>query len=970
MGDPQGSGGVSLRLAAPLLLALGAPLVLLIAWRLRSLPRAHAGWRRRAIQGALLCAAICAALALARLELGARLDRVAVVFAIDRSRSVDRPGDEGAAHALEETRRAVESMRPDDAAGVVVFGAEAATEVVPSPRPSLGPSRASIPRDATDIGAAIRRALADLPAEHAGRIVLVSDGVETDGDALAAAQIAAGRGVAIDVLPIERAARPEIAIDRVQLPRAADPGQPVELRIVTRATHDAEVRVRVSRDGEPIAEGSTHVRAGGDVLTMRDVATDPGVHRYDVLIEPVDASSDGAPENNEGGAFLRVGGASRALVLSDRPEEASAIVEAIRRAGLEVELHGREGVPVDLGGMVSYDLIVLSDLNARAFTVPQMEALRAYVRDVGGGLLMVGVRDAFGLGGYAYTPVEEALPATFDLRRRRDRASLAMVIAIDKSGSMTVEVSPGTTKLDLANEASARSAELLSPADRVAVAHVDTEITWTLPMTAVSDPRALGGVIRRAQPGGGGIFVDVALEGSYGLLREQRTQLKHLLLFSDGSDSEQMSRARALVQQAARDGITTSIVSMGSGPDTPELEVLSRMGGGRFYIVEDMTQLPRIFTQETIAASRSAVVEEAFRPTMGAPSQSTEGVDLASAPALDGFVVVNARPRASVLMVARGEDPLLLEWQAGVGRSAVFASDAGARFTRSWLAWPGYARLFGQLARQLARSPERSDSDVHVSVRGGQGEVRVEAIDDDGRYRNYLDLVATIAAPGGRSIEVPLAQTGPGRYEARFDASAPGAYMATVHEVADDEGHGGMVGTAGIVRARGDELRGEGTDRARLAQIAALSGGSVLTALDRVFVDRPPPAWSFAPLWPELLLAAMLLMLASVALRRFVVPPAILDRLRPARARRPAHPATDPTATLAALATAKGRAGGGDRELAPELARARDAKGELAPSVGAAHPPTEAAEPTDVPAAPPPPSSLAESLLARKKKKR
>jgi Ca-activated chloride channel family protein len=962
---------VSLRLAAPLLLAIGAPLIALVGYRLRSLPRSHTGLVRRAIQLCLLLAAVCTALAIARLEWGTRLDRVAVVFAIDRSRSVDRPGDEGARAAFDRARRATAHMRDGDLAGVVVFGAEAATEIVPSPRPALSTSHAPIARDGSDLGSAIRRALADLPGEHAGRIVLVSDGVETQGDALAAAGIAAGRGVTIDVLPIERAARPEVGIERVQLPRTADPGEPVELRIVTRATEGAEVRVRVARDGVPIAEGTATVRSGGDVLTMRDVAADPGVHRYDVLIEPVSAASDATPENNEGGGFLRVGGGSRALVLAGRPEEASALAEAIRRAGLEVELRGREGVPPDLGSLASYDLIALSDLNARALTADQMEALRAYVRDVGGGLLMTGVRDAFGLGGYAYTPVEEVLPATFDLRRRRDRASLAMVIAIDKSGSMTVEVQPGVTKLDLANEAAARSAALLSPMDRIAVTHVDTEITWTLPMTAVTQPSALAVPIRAAQPGGGGIYVDVALEASFGVLRAQQTQLKHLLLFSDGSDSEEMSRARALVTAAARDGITTSIVSMGRGADSPELEVLSRLGGGRFYIVDDMTELPRIFTQETIAASRSAVVEEAFRAQPGVPGDATEGIDLASAPALDGFVVVQPRPRAAVLLGARGDDPLLLEQQFGVGRSAVLATDAGARFARSWLGWSGYPRLLGQLARSLARAPERRDADVHVALRGSEGRIRVEAIDEHGRYRNYLELVASVASPDGRSLEVPLPQTGPGRYEAPFDASAPGAYLVTVREVAGDdhrderdedgntastdETRGGLVGTAGVVRGRGDELRGEGTDLPRLAQIAALSGGRVLTDLDRVFVDRPPPTWAYAPMWRGLLGAAMLLMLASVALRRLVIPPALLARLRRARTAPRTGPATSPSAISAP---------------SPAITTSEPASASPRTEGGTAPAPPPPPDPGPAPAAAPPPRSLAESLLERKKKRR
>ncbi|MBX3272765.1 MAG: VWA domain-containing protein [Sandaracinaceae bacterium] len=931
-----------IRLAAPWMLAIGAPLVLLVLWRVRHLPAAHRGLTRRAVQVSLLLAALFAALALARLEVGRAVDRLAVIFLVDRSLSV-----EGAADPIAAAQGAIEGMRADDLAGLVAFGAIAATEVSPAPRPSFGVVRAPIPRDATDLGAAIRRGLADLPGDHVARLVLVSDGVETRGDALAAAAVAAGRGVPIDVLAIERAPRPEIAIERVRLPPVADPGQPLELRVVTRATDAARVRVVVRRDGEPIAQGETEIRAGADVLTLREVAPSPGVHRYEVLLEPLDAGADATPENNEGAALIRVAGGSRALVLAERPPEAAALAQALSGAGVEVAVGGVERVPADLAELATYDLVVLSDVGARAFTEGQMSALAAYVRDLGGGLLMAGARDAFGLGGYSQTPIEEVLPATFDLRRRRDRASLAMVIAIDKSGSMGVEVSPGRTKLDLANEAAARSAMLLSPLDRVAVAHVDTEVDWTLSMTPVEDPQRIAARIRAAGPGGGGILVDLTLRASYDVLEGQPTQLKHLLLFSDGYDSEEMTNARALVSGAARRRITTSIVSMGNGPDTPELERLSHLGGGRFYIVEDMTELPRIFTQETIAASRAALVDEAFRVRVGEPSAVTRGIDFASAPALGGHAVVNVRPRASVLLGATEDDPLLAVHQHGVGQSAVFTTDAGAAWGRPWLAWPGYAALFGQLGRSLARSPERRDAQIAVTLDGGRGQIRVEAVDELGRVRNYLDLSATIAGPGGRSSEVALTETASGRYEASFDADAPGPYLVTVRERGE-----GLVGSAGVVRARGDELRGDGTDHARLAQIAALSGGRVREgSLARVFAERPPPIHAFTPLWRELVALAMILLLLSVALRRLVLPRRLAWRAASAAS---AASAADEPAPSVAIARAAAPAA-----LAPAAA-AEDARDEA----------PEADPPPPDDARPAAPDTLAETLLARKRRKR
>ncbi|MCB9599719.1 MAG: VWA domain-containing protein [Sandaracinus sp.] len=954
------------RFAQPLALAVALPLLALLVWRVARLPRFF-GRRHRAIQVVMITAGVCVTLALAGLELGHRLDRLAVVFVLDRSRSVDegrlgeRSGDAARA-AVSAIRDAVPTMEPGDQAGLVIFGANATTELLPSPEPPIGTPRASVPRDASDLGAGIRRALADLPAEHTGRVVVISDGVENRGDALAAATLAAGRGVVVDVLPIEREPRPEVAVESVRLPRTARPGEPVELRVVTRATVATRARVRVMRGGAPIAEAEVDLRPGSDVLVLRDEAPDSGVHRYDVLVDPLDEGVDSGRDNNEGGAFLRVLGGSRVLVAGDAPEENEALVRAIREGGLEVATADARTFPTDLGELATYDLVVLADLQARGLTEEQMLALSSYVRDLGGGLLMAGARRSFGLGGWAYTPVEEALPARFDLRQRRDRLSLAMIVAIDKSGSMTIEAVPGRTKLDLANEAAARSAMLLSPADRVGVMHVDTAVTWTQPMVSVTDPNAIAAACRAAQPGGGGIDVDVAMPAAYAELRAERTQLKHFLLFADGDDSQGLAGMREVVAASVRDRITTSIVSMGAGPYTPELEHLSRMGGGRFYIVDDLTQLPRIFTQETMEASRAALVEEPFRPEARFPGAATRGLDFSRAPSLGGYAVVNARSRASELLAASDEDPLLVQWQHGVGRSAVFATDVGAELARSWLSWPGYSVLFDQLARDLARSPERRDARVSLEVRGGVGHVRVEAVSAGGEYRNYLQLGGTVAASGGRSVNVDLRQTGAGRYEGTFDADAPGPYLVTVREGEGDEA--AMVGSAGVVQPRGGELRGEGTNHALLGQVAALTGGHVREDLTDVFSDRPPPTYSYQPLWPYLLATALVLFLLSVALRRLVLPANLFRRrkARPAGAR-VTTPASHPTLDTRTAKTRERR----DGDEPEELRAVREGK----PASGASTPKREDPPPPGGDDPPPPaaPGSLAEQLLAKKKKR-
>lgn len=867
-----------IRFAAPQWLLITLPLALLVVWRLRRLPRTQGRWRRRAIQVLSALSTICVALAIARPEIGHDVDRLATIFVLDVSESARSLKAKDGADPIESIQQALQLLPTEDQAGLVVVGEEARTEALPGNPPALSPSRPEVASDGTDLAAGIVRALADLPDGHVGKIVLISDGLSTRGDALRAARMAAARAVKVDILPLDKAAAAEIAIEKLDLPHVASEAEPVELRVVTKASEAAGVRLRVLRDDIPIAEGRTRLAAGDDARVLRLQATTPGLHRYDVLIEPTEVGVDATLENNEASALLRVVGKRRVLLLSESVEEAAALQGALAETGVEVIVGDRSAVPPSLTELANYDLLVLSDLRARAFTVSQMRDVERYVRDLGGGLLMLGGRRSFGLGGYASTPIEKALPATFDLRTRRGRASLAMVIAIDKSGSMTAEAGAGRTKLDLANEAAARSAELLAPADRVGVMHVGTAVSWTQPMVSVTDPRAIASACRGAQPGGGGIDVDVAIEAAYRALDAEETQLKHFLLFADGDDAQKLEGMRKEVAAALSRQITTSVVSMGHGTYSAELEAISREGEGRFYIVDDLRELPQVFTQETVEASRAALKEERFQPSLGTASATTKGIDWSSAPPLAGHAIVNARPAASVSLGATEGDPLLLEWHHGLGRAAVFASDAGAKLSRPWLVWPGFGVLLNQLGRSLMRPAESAAASIEVEIRDGEGRVVVEAIDGQGRYRNYLELEARITRPGGddeRATEpLRLEQRAPGRYEARFDATSPGAYWVTTAE------QGRVIGSRGVLRGRGLEQRGERTDLGYLSQIAAITGGRVLENLSGVFHDRPESGAAYDPIWRPLVMSSLMLLLASVIARRWIVPEPLARWLR------------------------------------------------------------------------------------------
>jgi uncharacterized membrane protein len=855
------------RFARPLATVPCTVLLLWLVTRFCQLPQRFSPRRRAVLELTWGLAAIAAALALCGLELGHALDRLTVVVAVDRSRSIDLVP--GAERRFESERKLAElGMHDEDLVAVVAFGATAAVEDPPRPKSALpSPQRAEVPRDGTDLAAGIRQALAEAPPDSAARIAVLSDGVRTRGDSSEAALAAAALGIPIDVVPLDQGRITDVRVVAVRATSRAAQGETLDLRVVTQSTEDAEVEARVYRDGELIRSGPTRVSRGEDVVYLREIAPGPGLHRYDVELSAKDLNQDRAPDDNAGSAFVRVRGPTTALILDSDPALAEPMRRALSAAAFDVDVGGPTRVPTELSGLARYDLVVLGDISATDLAPAQIEALRSYVRDLGGGLLLMGGDRAMGPGGYARTPLEDISPVSFDLKQEQRRASLAEVIAVDYSGSMSVSAG-GKTKLELANEAAARSAELLGAGDRLGVMHVDTAVSWTVPLAPVTDKADIANRIRKVGPGGGGIFVDLALSAGYTALGREHVQLKHLLLFSDGSDAEERSNAFSLVSSARKRGITTSVVALGTGSDVPALSRMAELGGGRFYLIEDATRLPSVFAQETILASRSAINEVVFVPEPTGQNAVLRGVDFAHTPPLSGYVVTIPKARAQVLLRGPEHDPILATWSAGVGRTGAFMSDYENRWGRAWIEWEGAARLFAQLGRDLARRVDDPHVRFETEANGGELSLRATVFDDRGRHESLRRLRAQIAGPDGVARSVVLEAVGAGSYSAKLNISRPGAYLSTLIDEERDQ----ALATTGAALSAGEELRPTGSDRGELMRIAEISGGKMRDTLAGIFSQRETRRFAYDPAAPLLSGMAGGLLLLAVAARRLSLP--------------------------------------------------------------------------------------------------
>jgi len=854
-----------LRFERPWLGLLALPAMVYVAVRLSSQHR-HVSRLRRTLGDLMVSTAVlAAAMAATGPELGRPLDRLTVITVVDRSRSIDLV-PAAATRIQRELTFAETDMREHDLIGRVVFGANAATEDPPRGRSTLPtPQQVDIGRDGTDISAGLKHALAEVPADSAARLVLFSDGVATRGDVMSAAAAAVASDIPIDVIALEQREVPDVRVVAFRATPRASEGETLGMRVVISSPRTADVEIRVKRDGVLVQRLQAKVAAGEDVVQFPHPAGSSGLHRYDVEVTAADPTIDETAEDNSASAFVRVRGPARALVLDGDVDKTSFIGSALTRAGFRVDQGSTSSVPADIGGMAVYDLIVFGDIPAHHLSTHQVESLASYVRDLGGGLLLTGGDRSFGPGGYARTPLEDVSPVSFDLKQDQRRASLAEVIAIDISGSMGANVG-GSTKLELANEAAVRSADLLGAGDQLGVLHVDTAPRWAVNVAPVKDLDAIKRAIRAVGPGGGGILVDVALTEAYAALAKVSVNLKHVLLFADGSDAENITPAvQASVSHAAsHNGITTSCVSLGRGHHSAKLEDLSARGSGRFYIVEDATRLPAVFAQETVLASRASVIDKDFTPQLASSHSILRNVELSAAPMLHGYVVTIVKPRSTTILTGPESDPILATWTAGVGQTAAFTSDLMDRWGGEWTQWEGAARLVAQTARHITRREDDKRVRLEADASSGQLHLRATVVDDDGRMQSFRRLRVTVTGPDGFKRDIPLDSAGAGTYASTIPLSRPGAYIA----VARDEASGHPVATTGAALSAGEELRPTGTDNALLTRVVDLTGGKRRDTLAGVFLDRASLRFAYRDITMVLLMVAAFTLLLAVAARR------------------------------------------------------------------------------------------------------
>jgi uncharacterized membrane protein len=859
-------------IAHPWALLLWPPLVALVAWlawRRFSLSRRERagvrGSRRRGsfrerdqrwwpvvVMRVLLVTLLVLGLANPGGQAAASTARLVVL--VDGSASVD-------AQALAQIRRAL-TASPQT---LVVQFAEGQTMILDTNGewpPAPGGEKA------TDIESALNFA-GQLLAGGRGSILLISDGEATRGAALRAARALADSQIRVDVLPFAAPRpTPDVGVESVLAPQAMWAGDDIPLTVNLYSASAVTATVRLWRDDHILAAREIALPEGATTFGFASPADVPGLS---IFRAEVDAPGDAVPQNNAASAVVAVEPAPKVLIAAHHPEAGALLRDALSLTGLEAAVVAPSELPIaDLHSQ--YQVLILEDVSADSLNVEQWAAVRAFTQIHGRGLIVVGGRSSYSLGGYEATPLEAMLPVKLAPPRRTERPPATLLLVIDNSGSMAPANTFGPAKIDLAKEAAMRAVEILQPNDRVGVMGFSDRYYWAVPLGALGQGLALRDVLDRinTMTARGNTNMLTPLQVGIRELAAQTTARKHLVLLSDGEtyqgNAADFERA---VAEARAAGVTVSTIALGNRGDPWQqlMASIAEWGQGRYHFAASAEDIPRLMLAESRSVN-SDPIQRGRTQSLVSRHPIVRGFVGTDLPPIEGYLALTPRPEAdTVLTTGSFGDPLLAVWQYGLGRVAAWTSDVGGReaWTGDWPGWGGFPRFWTQIARYVLPDPAQKSVFASATISARAVSVSVLAVGEDGQGINLARGQLLFRTPDGQIARVDLPQTSPGEYAATFTAPQPGAYRALATLEKDGQ-H--WEAPLGFVVGYSPEFSPRRADGASLlAQIAESTGGRVLSDVRQARVPRAS-VLDMAGYGPWLILAALILWPVDIAIRR------------------------------------------------------------------------------------------------------
>lgn len=691
-----------------------------------------------------------------------------------------------------------------------------------------------------------------------GRVLIIHGGFQTQGNAVRSLSGVPTSLAPVDVVMAFPSTPPnEVVVEAIHLPATLYEGDSVVLQAILYSQSGGREEVDVMMNGELLAEAAVDLVAGRTRVDIPLPDAQEGDHVYELVVT---SAKDYLPENDRDGAFVSVRPMPAVAIFTSEPRSAEPFARALELQDVSSRILPPHRAPFTPEGWVGFDAVVLMNVPALDLDTKQQEALEVWVKDHGGGLMILGGENAFGPGGYYETALERISPLS--ARVPREAPKVALLFVLDRSGSMQQRVGD-VSRLEIAKEATLAAIDLLHEESLASIVAFDTEATVLAPMQSVQNRHVFREHLQGLVPGGGTSLYPALVE-ALEEFADVDAMARHMVVLTDGLS--QPGDFETVLKSITAEGISASTVAIGQGADTVRLQEIARLGRGAFHSTTDFRALPSILSQEALLLSGTPVEEGAATPAWADRSAPFVAGLPDMWPELDGYVLTTAKNRADVHMTVGDDAPLLASWRPGVGRVIGFASHGAGPFTRRWIQFDAYPRLWAQAVRWIL--PSTHGPGVHVDLRrsGDVVQVHALAISEDGQMQSGLDLSAEVEDPSGAlHAQLELSEVSPGEFTSSFEAVSPGIYRVSVHS--DEDSSVSMSGgESSIYVGYPARFRVSDLEPDLMEGIANVTGGRILLG-DEELTPGTGIWWRWVDARPWILLTALCLFFGDLSIR-------------------------------------------------------------------------------------------------------
>jgi len=766
-------------------------------------------------------------------------------------------------------REAIKNMGKNDEVGIINFGENYAIELLPDKNPSFTNVQTKINTSFTNLEKALIGAQSLMPWDHLKRVVILTDGRENVGDGLSQVKQMRSKGYIIDVYPLNSEIGEEVQLESLSIPETVHLNEQFEIVVNIKSNVNTSAILKLYSDRLLTAQKQIILNKGENQFVFTDKAVNGGMVTYRV---EVSADVDTLFQNNAMSSYTYVKDKPKVLVVQEEENASDVLVEMLKD-NVNITVVNSKQVPTHLSEILKYDAFILTNVSADSLSNVFLDNLETAVSHQGKGLLVTGGENSYGPGGYYKTTLEKILPVNMDIKPKEEEPDLALILVIDKSGSMSGG-DFGISKMELAIEAAIRSTEVLDQDDTIGVIAFDDAYKWVVEPQKLDNLKSIQDAIGTIRSGGGTQILP-PLQAAYDAIKELNAGLKHIILLTDGQAEKE--GYELLIEGLRENGITLSTVAVGRSADLLLLKTLAFGGRGRFYETDEFTDIPKIFAKEVFLAGKKYLTNKTFVPELAGFSEILKGIG--AIPKLDGYVTTTPKSTANVILKSDEDDPVLASWQYGLGRTVAWTPDVQGIWTHDWMSWTESSKFWNNIMSWIIQQDLSKDYIIETGTKGQDGFITIKAQDD--AFMTASMIKGTLVDPDGNKQEISLMPSAPGEYTGLFGNLKSGIYVADIILEGSD-GRSERISTGIIMPYSPEYDLLSGDNEALLQKIAYEGGGRILDNPAQVFEGELPPVSGKADPSHIFYILLIILLMIDISLRRLNLHPDILmQKLRP-----------------------------------------------------------------------------------------